>query len=1027
MSKYYSKITKKSVNKFNLGGTPTPSFNISPTNTMNLSVSSTAPTKSFGLNNLGTDYSTNFRNQNVGISNNIGISSSANLLPSTDPLSVGLNSNSVNNLNIETPENNLSLNNNQINPVINEKQNSKIGDWGKVGLEALTGLGGIATGVVDASQIKDTSGYKAEANMIGASGGKGDNYDEALQAYNNIAPARTITARDLMGSKSDRAKAFLGTSLKGLSTGAGIGGTIGGFAGGVGALPGMAIGGAIGLLAGSASAGIGNLVNRVRANRAVKDVNREYQEQRALAIRNQNNKFGNIYNNNNFNALTNSYNMAADGGFIDNYFNMSYNNKFADGGFLSSNGTDFNTGYRYIGNGGTHDENPNEGIQIGVDPQGIPNMVEEGEVVINNELSGSGDYVFSKTKLKPSKETLKEFKLPEKYANKPFADIFLELAKEIDEMPNDPIAKNTIKANTQKLIAAQEREREIEQQKELEKQQVMQQLGLLPQQSMGLEQIMQSQNPNDQVAQEQLMQEQMMQQPTEQEAMGLEGMMAYGGFTNRYDSAGYMNNGWDRPLQNINETKDPSIYTRRGSTIAPGFVNFISNKYPTANGDWRGFQWMDEHNMSQDRFNSLGREYLGIDKDTPLNFRALYDNSKPYGPGMKQWVKDNPISNFGNYSNNNSGNPIIDNFGIPDATPISFNNNSSNRYIYEPYSISDLINEDQLVEHKPLVEPVDDGVPEFIEPDYRPVNHLRYASLAGPALGLALAARKPDYTVPDSLNDRLADSGNFTKVQYSPIGNYLNNKYIDRNYYGTKLGQQYANTVDNLRNLSNGNQSSAMAHLAAADAASIINRADAYMKADEHNWNRYKDVETFNKDTDKFNSENALKAAVTNAELEAQAKQRTLSLAAEAAKYRYLIDKDRSDAIGGNLQALFEGIGNIGRENYAMNQDDWLKFQNYYGTPRAMFPNMRKGRWRSYIDALNAYRKYDERVKYDDNMKEQIERIAAHYYNYGKDEQDKAAKYLEGRVRGIRNNGSYTPGQIDSMIEMLRNKGLEII
>lgn len=1005
----YNKVTKLIKRKYDMGGPTAPS----PVE-LNFNANNANGSNYFYSGDMG-GFNNPFGGNNVGTTNNIGISSSlgdntfignntynidpiykTDLKPALDPVEAKI----------------------QQQATLGGKASPKIKDWGSFAAEVATGLGGIASGAINQAQINDTSAIKAQSNLIGNTASDSSNYDSALNTWNNKGAIDNVSQREIMGSKGDRAKGFLGTTLKGTGMGASIGSMAGGPIG-------MGIGAAIGTAAGAITGGISNLINRNRARREAARIQSLNNENRARQIMSLNNGFTNITKNNNRNILANTW---SEGGFINNNFNMSYNNNtFANGGFLSSNGTDFNTGYRYIGNGGTHDENPNEGIQIGVDPQGIPNMVEEGEVVINNELSGSGDYVFSKTKLKPSKETLKEFKLPEKYANKPFADIFLELAKEIDEMPNDPIAKNTIKANTQKLIAAQEREREIEQQKELEKQQVMQQLGLLPQQSMGLEQIMQSQNPNDQVAQEQLMQEQMMQQPTEQEAMGLEGMMAYGGFTNRYDSAGYMNNGWDRPLQNINETKDPSIYTRRGSTIAPGFVNFISNKYPTANGDWRGFQWMDEHNMSQDRFNSLGREYLGIDNDTPLNFRALYDNSRPYGPGMKQWVKDNPISNFGNYSNNNSGNPIIDNFGIPDATPISFNNNSSNRYIYEPYSISNLTNEDQLVEHKPLVEPVDDGVPEFIEPDYRPVNHLRYASLAGPALGLALAARKPDYTVPDSLNDKLADSGNFTKVQYSPIGNYLNNKYIDRNYYGTKLGQQYANTVDNLRNLSNGNQSSAMAHLAAADAASIINRADAYMKADEHNWNRYKDVETFNRDTDKFNSENALKAAMTNAELEAQAKQRTLSLAAEAAKYRYLIDKDRSDAIGGNLQALFEGIGNIGRENYAMNQDDWLKFQNYYGTPRAMFPNMRKGRWRSYIDALNAYRKYDERVKYDDNMKEQIERIAAHYYNYGKDEQDKAAKYLEGRVRGIRNNKSYTPGQIDSMIEMLRNKGLEII
>ena len=44
--------------------------------------------------------------------------------------------------------------------------------------------------------------------------------------------------------------------------------------------------------------------------------------------------------------------------------------------------------YIRINEGGTHDENPNGGVQMGVDPEGVPNMVEEDETVYD-------DYVFS--------------------------------------------------------------------------------------------------------------------------------------------------------------------------------------------------------------------------------------------------------------------------------------------------------------------------------------------------------------------------------------------------------------------------------------------------------------------------------------------------------------------------------------------------------------------------------------------------------------------------------------------------------
>ena len=66
--------------------------------------------------------------------------------------------------------------------------------------------------------------------------------------------------------------------------------------------------------------------------------------------------------------------------WINEYKEMK--NKKADGGNLFTNGV------TTIGNGGTHESNPYEGVQMGVDPQGIPNLVEEGEVIYD-------DYVFS--------------------------------------------------------------------------------------------------------------------------------------------------------------------------------------------------------------------------------------------------------------------------------------------------------------------------------------------------------------------------------------------------------------------------------------------------------------------------------------------------------------------------------------------------------------------------------------------------------------------------------------------------------
>lgn len=101
-----------------------------------------------------------------------------------------------------------------------------------------------------------------------------------------------------------------------------------------------------------------------------------------------------------------------------------------------------------IGNGGTHEQNPFEGVQMGVDPQGVPNLVEEGEVVFN-------DYVFS-NRLKVPKKDRKRLRLKEGT----FADAAEKLQKESAERPNDPISRRGLEASMNRLAGIQEGVRE---------------------------------------------------------------------------------------------------------------------------------------------------------------------------------------------------------------------------------------------------------------------------------------------------------------------------------------------------------------------------------------------------------------------------------------------------------------------------------------------------------------------------------------------------------------------------------------
>lgn len=119
----------------------------------------------------------------------------------------------------------------------------------------------------------------------------------------------------------------------------------------------------------------------------------------------------------------------------------------AFGGDLMTHGADFSNGMVFIGNGGSHEENPFEGVPMGVDPEGVPNLVEEGETIFN-------DYVFSK-RLNVPKAIREKYKL-RGTKEMSFAEASKQLAKESEERPNDPISERGMQALMADLASAQE-------------------------------------------------------------------------------------------------------------------------------------------------------------------------------------------------------------------------------------------------------------------------------------------------------------------------------------------------------------------------------------------------------------------------------------------------------------------------------------------------------------------------------------------------------------------------------------------
>lgn len=118
------------------------------------------------------------------------------------------------------------------------------------------------------------------------------------------------------------------------------------------------------------------------------------------------------------------------------------------GGDLNTHGSDFTNGQIIVGNGGTHEENPMEGVPMGMDVEGNPNLVEQGEVIFN-------DYVFS-NRLFADGGLLESFNLPKSYDGHSFAAIAEKLGDESKERPNDPISKRGLLSSMSRLQQAQE-------------------------------------------------------------------------------------------------------------------------------------------------------------------------------------------------------------------------------------------------------------------------------------------------------------------------------------------------------------------------------------------------------------------------------------------------------------------------------------------------------------------------------------------------------------------------------------------
>lgn len=196
------------------------------------------------------------------------------------------------------------------------------------------------------------------------------------------------------------------------------------------------------------------------------------------------------------------------------------------------------------------------------------------------------------------------------------------------------------------------------------------------------------------------------------------------------------------------------------------------------------------------------------------------------------------------------------------------------------------------------------------------LSWLRYAPAVGAGLGVLSDifgwTNKPDYGNSDLVGS-VAD--NLTEVSAKPIGNYLTYRPLDRNYYINKLNAQAGATRRAIVNQSGGNRATAMAGLLAADYNALNSLGELARKSEEYNQAQRERVAAFNRGTNQFNSEMALKAAMANKDND---KIRLQARTAQA-QLREQAESRASAGRSANLTNLFDSLGEIGREEFSRN------------------------------------------------------------------------------------------------------------
>lgn len=642
---------------------------------------------------------------------------------------------------------------------------------------------------------------------------------------------------------------------------------------------------------------------------------------------------------------------------------------FSGGGSLNNHGSDFTNGLVYIENGGTHEENPYQGVPMGYDSRGVPNVVEEDEVIAPKRLLGDGgdsDYVFS-NRITITDKFADKYHLPHGISVSKAVEVF---TKESRETPNDPIHDNTNKKFLAEARDMQEQVKAEQQQQQMAMaQQVMQQIPPEQQQAMA----QQAMRQGEMAMSEQTPEGEMMQSGAElsQPSMGAFGGNLYsnGGFFQPVNMFAYGNQ-----LRNGVLERDvwgaitfPWLMKQLEAELSADGANYrdIVDRYNKLQDLYKdtglvGYDGTpvvsDEVEALQKYFNDLGgnsvltRELLDkyFDPSTHGGTTTdIYNKFTPdrIGGGYTAYLRNAGMMNTVTPEQEEQLNTLLGKYGIryykPENDPL---------YRFELSGLSENELRDFQNQEQEAYTPAGNGSNPEEDADDRyqfvSANGGRYTmpwlSTAGRDLpiweaGLARLlddiglGTKPDYTYANGLEELARQSQGYMPVSYNPTGERMRLTLFDPYQLMLNADAQYGTASRAIQDNSNGNGAAANAAQVALARNAMMGNGAIGETGQKFNADQYRGMLDFNRTTDMQNSQGILSADAQNAHNWAQARNLFGYRKADALQARRA-EKDAVDAIKLNNRKMFtDAVSKKAKENMYFNMVNHNPANGGYG------------------------------------------------------------------------------------------------